>query len=127
VALRNAGTGIAVLDGWHYEPERRFGDSAHPGPGDFRRLSRDIYVPGGGIGFWQGALRDPTEPVFAAAVTAAGQTGPIFVDLLYGDHEGGQRMISRFSLTRAEGGPWLAGVSRHWSLDTTDPREVGLR
>ena len=26
-----------------------------------------IYVPGGDVGFWQGALRDPDDPLFAQA------------------------------------------------------------
>jgi predicted cupin superfamily sugar epimerase len=45
------------------------------------------------------------------------------VDLLYGDHEGGQRTISRFSLTPHEEGTWFAAVARHWSLDRADPRQ----
>jgi hypothetical protein len=44
------------------------------------------------------------------------------VDLLYGDHEGGQRMISRFALIPKGDGGWLASVSRHWNLDRADPR-----
>lgn len=44
------------------------------------------------------------------------------VDLLYGDHEGGQRMISRFALTPMDDGGWLAQVARHWNVDRDDPR-----
>ena len=44
------------------------------------------------------------------------------IDLLYGDHEGGQRTISRFGMTPREDGQWTCGVIRHWSLDTPDPR-----
>jgi hypothetical protein len=32
------------------------------------------------------------------------------VDLLYGDHEGGQRTITRFYLAPTEDGDWLASV-----------------
>jgi len=43
-------------------------------------------------------------------------------DLLYGDHEGGQRMISRFALNPMANGAWLAIVALHWNLDRADPR-----
>jgi hypothetical protein len=46
----------------------------------------------------------------------------VTVDLLYGDHEGGQRMISRFALSAVPNGSWLATVGRHWNLDRADPR-----
>lgn len=42
--------------------------------------------------------------------------------LLYGDHEGGQRMISRFALAATPKGSWLAVVGRHWNLDRPNPR-----
>src|SRR6059058_5508635 len=47
------------------------------------------------------------------------------VDLLYGDHEGGQRTISRFILTREDDDQWRCGVVRHWALDGIDPRVTG--
>ena len=121
VGLRNAGSGIAVLHGWYFYPERIAG--APPADtNDFRRLTRDIYVPAGDIGFWQGAFRDPDEPAFATARDAATSARPVSVDLLYGDHEGGQRMISRFALSPTPNGSWLATVGRHWNLDRHNPR-----
>ena len=44
------------------------------------------------------------------------------LDILYGDHQGGQRTISRFVLTPVSDGRWLAAVGRHWNLDRPDPR-----
>jgi hypothetical protein len=44
------------------------------------------------------------------------------VDLLYGDHEGGQRTISRFVFNAREDGHWIVVVARHWNLDRPDPR-----
>ena len=41
---------------------------------------------------------------------------------LYGDHEGGQRTITRFAMLPRDDGGWIAVVSRHWNLDRTDPR-----
>jgi hypothetical protein len=121
ISLRNAGTGIAVLHGWYFHPDRLAGRE-RPALKDFRMLTRDLYVPAGDIGFWQGAFRDPTEPIFSAARNAAESRQAVTVDLLYGDHEGGQRMISRFGLTPVPNGSWMAAVVRHWNLDRADPR-----
>ena len=43
------------------------------------------------------------------------------IDLMYGDHEGGQRTITRFILLPHNNG-WLASVTPHWNLDRSDPR-----
>jgi hypothetical protein len=44
----------------------------------------------------------------------------------YGDHEGGQRVVTRFAVTSAESPDgqqrWLASASRHWNVDRPDPR-----
>jgi hypothetical protein len=124
VSLRNVGSGMAVLHGWHPTPERVRGDEPHADPARFRTLTRDLYVPPGDIGFWQGAFRDPTEPGYAEICEAVQSHRPLTVELLYGDHEGGQRMVSRFALTSPsdDGTTWLASVGRHWNLDRPDPR-----
>jgi hypothetical protein len=47
----------------------------------------------------------------------------VTVDLLYGDQEGGQRVVTRFVLRpRADTSEWLGTVSRHWNIDRDDPR-----
>lgn len=121
IGLRNAGSGIAVLHSWFFYPERLTTSETPDGRG-FRRLTRDLYVPAGDTGFWQGAFRDPNEPIFAVAREAANSQRPVTIDLMYGDHEGGQRMISRFALTATPQGSWLAVVGRHWNLDRPNPR-----
>jgi hypothetical protein len=121
IALRNAGAGIAVLHGWHLYPERHLGDG--PAPLDsFTRLTRDLYIPAGDLGFWQGVMRDPAAQGFDAARAAVESRSPLTVDILYGDHEGGQRSISRFALMPREDGGWIASVGRHWNVDRSDPR-----
>jgi hypothetical protein len=128
MGLRNAGSGLAILHGWFLpvEPEDRAEWSANmvpPEPDQFRRLNRDIYVPGNDIGFWQGAVRDPQDPCYPTVRAALDHGAPLLVDLLYGDQDGGQRTISRFRLTaRPEGQERLASVARHWFLDRDDPR-----
>lgn len=121
IPLRNVGAGIAVLHGWSFLPGLRLEDS-HPQAEDFTRLTRDLYVPVGDVGFWQGAFRDPAAPEFAAAREAIEEPTYLTIDLLYGDHEGGQRMISRYVLNPREDGAWIAAAGRHWNLDRADPR-----
>lgn len=49
------------------------------------------------LGFWQGTYRDRADD----AIT---QRNAVTVDVLYGDHEGGQRTISRFALIPTDSG-----------------------
>jgi hypothetical protein len=47
----------------------------------------------------------------------------MMIDILYGDHEGGQRAIARFSVSdwpHVEGK--RADVVRYWNVDGDDPR-----
>jgi hypothetical protein len=125
MALRNVGSGLAVLDGWHAVGEVVVGRNDPANPEEFRRLTRDIYVPAGSTGFWQGAVRDREDPLHEELRGAIETGNAITVDLLYGDHEGGQRTISRFALMPREGSEGterLTSVSRHWSLDRPGPR-----
>jgi hypothetical protein len=123
ISLRNVGSGLGVLDRWDLYPSREIGaDASHRDPATFRRLTRDIYISGGDVGFWQGALRDRSEPLFDETRRAVEERVALTFDLLYGDHEGGQHTISRITLLPAEDGTWLAAGSRHWNLDRSDPR-----
>jgi hypothetical protein len=122
ISVRNVGSGIGVLHGWMFLDERPTTDRTAPNPADFRRLTRDIYVPAGDIGFWQGAFRDPSQPEFAEARAAVESREPVTIELLYGDHEGGQRVITRFALTPREDTGWIAAAGRHWNIDRPDPR-----
>jgi hypothetical protein len=123
MALRNVGSGLAVLDRWDLHGDRVMGpDATHGAPEAYRRLTRDIYVPAGGLGFWQGAIRDPGDPLFAEARDAIEARRAMTLDLLYGDHEGGQRTVTRFAFLPFGEDEWLAAASRHWNLDRSDPR-----
>ena len=129
LALRNVGAGLAVLHGWYLFPTLPRGREAAPRPAEeFRRTTRDLYVGPGDTGFWQGALRDPDDEGHRDLTKLLENDGPGFtIDLLYGDIEGGQRVVSRFALTpyerEGDDAPrWLISVSRHWNLDRDDPR-----
>src|ERR1700704_3536858 len=120
IAVRNVGSGIAVMHGWYFHPQLE-GDTERPDVGDFRRLTRDLYIPLGEVGFWQGAVPDPADAGFAQAREAIEEPRRFGIDVLYGDHELGQRSITRFGLTPKDG-RWLAIVARHWNVDRPDPR-----
>jgi hypothetical protein len=122
ISLRNMGAGLAVLNGWLFHPERLTGVADHPDPDMFRRLTRDLYIPAGDRGFWQGVFRDPSEPDFQIAADVITTRAPFTVDLLYGDGEGGQRVITRFTMIPAPDNAWVSAVSHHWRLDGPDPR-----
>jgi hypothetical protein len=124
--LRNAGSGIAVLQGWLAWPDLDRRAGPHPPVEDFRRQTRDLYVPADDVGFWQGAFRDVNDPHHRDMYDAVRNRRGIMVDLLYSDHFGGQRTISRFSfLPTSQGDSWLCIVARHWNLDRPDPRGDG--
>jgi hypothetical protein len=136
LGLRNGGSGLAVIHGWR--ARKRF-DTLTPGGGrpteapdldEFRPQQLDLYIPAGESGYWQGALRDPAAPGYDEVQEALRDGGSIQVDLLYGDHEGGQRTIARFVIA-----PWpteddrppiedpmRAIVVRYWTVDGHDPR-----
>jgi hypothetical protein len=129
LALRNGGTGLAVLHGWRASPrvagirEQVARDEKPPDLSEFRRQQLDLYIPGGDTGYWQGALRDPKEAGYAGVQKAVRGEKLLQIDLLYGDHEGGQRTIARFVVS-----DWpdvdgeRAYVLRYWNVDREDPR-----
>jgi hypothetical protein len=121
ISVRNAGAGVAVLDGWRFYPAR-VTTGEQPEVDSFTRLTRDIYVPARDLGFWQGAFRDPSAPQFAEARAAIEAGTPVTIDVLYGDHEGGQRTITRFALIPHSGDVWLTAAGRYWNVDRDDPR-----
>jgi len=127
IPLRNVASGLAVLHGWYIWLQRITDDRRAPVE-DFHRLTRDLYVPAGDISFWQAAVRDPTDPLYAPLREAIAAGTGLSIDLLYGDHEGGQRVITRFYVsprdhaTDEEADLWLCSTARHWNLDRDDPR-----
>jgi hypothetical protein len=130
MGVRNGGAGLAVIHGWRVEPRRSPQDrdwtgERRPDVDDFRRQQIDIYVPAGDVGYWIGALRNPAEEGYRQLVQAAGSEEGLQLDLLYGDHEGGQRTIVRFILSSwpeddREGK--RAYAVRYWNIDRDDPR-----
>jgi hypothetical protein len=121
MSLRNVGSGLAVLHGWRFSPTLD-GGAEQPDLDEFTLLSRDLYVPPNDVGFWQGTFRDATSEEFRAADEAIRARQRLRVDVLYGDYEGGQRVISRFGLQIRDDGTWIVSAARHWNVDRADPR-----
>jgi hypothetical protein len=127
ISLRNVGPGLAVIFGWAalvgYRPSTEY---PHAEAEDFRMQTRDLYIASGDIGFWQAALREAGDPDYPGLRTCIEKVEPFTIELLYGDHEGGQRTITRFGMiprhTDDDETRWFPAVARHWNLDRPDPR-----
>ncbi len=101
VSVRNAGTGMGILHGWRLSVRMPGEQLERPPLDEFTPQTRDLYVGSGDVGFWQGALRDPDAEQFKTIQAAIEANEILQLDLLYGDFEGGQRVISRFTLAQS--------------------------
>jgi hypothetical protein len=132
ISLRNVGEGIGVCQKWHVAPlpQNVAPPLDHTPEDQFRLQTRDLYIPAGDIGMWQGALRDRNDPTYQALAEAIDNQRAVSIELLYSDQVAEQRTISRFMLfpyeTRGEEGratvQWFAAINRHWYLDRPGPR-----
>jgi hypothetical protein len=120
ISVRNVGTGLGVMHGWRIEVNAQ-PQQTPPPLEEFTTQTRDIYVAPGDVGFWQGALRDPATAQFKAVAAAVEAGDPMMLSILYGDWEGGQRVISQFALRRVKD-KWLTSTGRHFNVDRPDPR-----
>ncbi len=127
MALRNAGSGLAVIQGW-IAAVRATTDRECPPVESFRLQQRDLYIPAGETGFWQGAIRTVDDPAYPSVSAAAQNRERVMIDILYADADGGQRTIARFSVAdwpRVEGE--RADLIRVWNVDRDEPRQRTLR
>ena len=119
--IRNVGAGIALLHGWYPMAQLALSDVPHREPDEFRRLTIDLFVPPGGSGYWEGAVREPDDPVRSGLTRVLAEREPFTIDVLYGDQDGGQRTVSRFHVLPGGDG-WYCLASRHWNIDRPGPR-----
>jgi hypothetical protein len=124
MSLRNVGSGVAVLQAWNVVTEERIEDAAFGEPDGFRDQSRDLYIAANDVGFWQAAIREPTDPLHGSLRAAIADRRTFLIDVLYTNDEGDQRAITRFLVapTGDGGTQWLASVGRHTYLDRPNPR-----
>lgn len=123
MSVRNGGAGFAVIQGWRVTVGSTSAGAPQPSLRQFRSHTRDLYVPAGGTGFWQGAVRNREDPDHEPLSDAVARGERVMVDLLYGDADGAQRTITRFGISTPEDpdGP-RAEVLRVWRVDGPDPR-----
>jgi hypothetical protein len=125
LSVRNVGSGLAVLHGWSIAAAP---EVLPPDPQDFHRLTRDIYVSTSYVGFVQVAIRDPQSDAYLTVVDRVRRDEYVLVDVLYGDAEGTQRVITRFSVSKGpaehpgDEAEYFVTVSRHWNIDLPAPR-----
>lgn len=115
MSIRNVGRGLAVLQGWRLAVGFDLGDEM-PAVESFRSQTRDLYIPPDDVGFWHGRLRAP-DPLLDELRTAVEHSDQVTIWLLYSDHDGGQRTVSRFGVSVDEEGKWVAAVGKHWLVD----------
>jgi hypothetical protein len=125
IGLRNGGQGLADIHGWQTTvPDAGTDVNDRPDIDTFRRQGLDLYIPPGDTGYWEGAIRDPEDPAFRAAAEAVRSGQRVLLDLLYGDHQGGQRAVARFSIhvdDEQDDGRRVQ-VIRNFNIDRDDPR-----
>ena len=100
ISVRNVGTGLAVMHGWHVEvsvqPQQTHPPLEglhHPEPRHLRGTRRHRILAGS-------VARSATDH-FKAVAAAVEAGDPMMLSILYGDWEGGQRVISQFALRHA--------------------------
>jgi hypothetical protein len=124
MSLRNVGSGIAVCQGWTVSPGlTSTGITPEHAPEDrFRVQTRDMYIPAGEVGMWQGALRNPDDQTRIAVAEAIDTREGVTVELLYTDLVGGQRTITRFGIVPVGEDMWITNMLKHWYLESSGPR-----
>ncbi len=123
VSIRNVGNGLGVLHGWRVFPDVIRTGYVAEADAPFHRLTRDLYIAPGDIGFFQGALREPGTDEFVSARRAIRDLPVFTLEFMYGDHEGNQLSVTRLAITRrGDEAIWYASTGRHWNLDGPNPR-----
>jgi hypothetical protein len=127
ISLRNFGAGIGVCQGWGVRVGLIRSMVDHFPEDELRTQTRDLYIPAGDVGLWQGAIRERSDPAYEELARAISAREPIAVEILYSDQVGAQRTITRFTLVPirredADEATRLVSVARHWYLDRLGPR-----
>jgi hypothetical protein len=128
IPLCNVGAGLALLRGYHLQGESAADAAQDPRgvarhlrgdlPPEWRTFSpqqRHLLISTSRAGFWQAALRDPETRLHKEMAEAIETRGRVTVDVLYGDHEGGQPSVTRFVLL-PEADSWRCDATRYWSV-----------
>lgn len=97
-------------------------EHGHAERDEFRPQQRDLYIPGGDVGFWQAAIRDHGDPEYVATVERVHARKLFLIELLHTDHQGDQPSITLFVVAPYDEDGWYCSAVKHWNLDRPDPR-----
>ena len=122
IGVRNVGVGIALLHGCRPHASRVGIEVPLADAVGIRTLTIDLYVPSGDAGYFEGAIRDLDDPIRDDLLATVAGHQPFTIDLLYGDQQGRQRTVSRFTVLPAEDGGWYCRAVQHRNPDGPDPR-----
>ena len=122
MSLRNSGSGIAVVHGWHLGLQAIGEAHPHAEPDEFRPQTRDLYVPGGDIGFWQAAMRGPKAPSTPPSWRPSARRGCSRSRCSTRTTRAASTRSGCSSLAPMGESRWLCSMVRHWNLDRPDPR-----
>jgi hypothetical protein len=114
IPVRNVGNGIAVLRAWNVVTTEVAATTGYGDLDEYRQLSRDLYIPSGGNGYWQGAIREADDPQ-RVEVERAIRDGGFVIDVFYGDQFGGHPAVSRFRLRHLDD-EWFCSIVRHFRV-----------
>ena len=95
-------------------PARRPGAVPATGPRSLHRGRRRRVLAGSDPG-------SRRTPEYAPLLDAVSSRRMFLVELLYSDHEGGQRAVGMFTISPLGESDWLCSMVRHWNLDRQDP------
>ena len=123
LSLKNVGPGIAVLHGGRVYGHQVTSRPEHSTIEEMRMLQRDLYIAAGGVGYYQIAFREDDGDLPDGLLEAI-SAGTVSVEVLYGDYEGGQRVITRYGI-RLLDDQWQVTTIRHWQLDRSEVRPRG--
>jgi hypothetical protein len=115
IPVRNVGSGIAVLRSWKVITGEVGASTEFSNLEEHRQLSRDLYIPAGGNGYWQGAMREADDPQ-RVDVERAIRDGAFVIDVFYQDQFGGHPAVSRFRLRHLDDGEWFCAIVRHFRV-----------
>jgi hypothetical protein len=94
ISVRNAGPGLGVLQGWGAWATRLRSGDEHTPLESIRPQTRDLFIPAGDVGYWHAAIRDTEDPLYSPLCDAVKSRVSFSIEVLYSDHEGGQRSIT---------------------------------
>ena len=90
--------GDRVCQGWGVRVGLMARADDHLPEDELRPQTRDLYIPAGDVGLWQGAIRERSDPITTRSRTRSPNTSRSPSSCIYSDQVGAQRTMTRFTL-----------------------------